>query len=97
MSVQRRFYRDLYKWITQDNGGPNFHGFHWHTGLCFNYSIWAKTHKKKKHSMLNDFIRARFKNAYYPFNGNFIHYDNESSNGTVYANPKRLKWIKDHC
>lgn len=97
MSVQRQFYRDLYSWIKQNNSGPNIHGFHWHKGICFNYNTWTQTHKKKKHSLIHDFSEAGLYHALYPFNSTIAQFNTEVFNGTLYTNPQRLKWIKDHC
>lgn len=97
MSVQRQFYRDIYKWVTQDNCGPNVHGFTKFCGLCSNYLHWTQAHKKKRHSLEDDFYEAGFKNTDYPFNTNETQFNNEVANGTFYSNPKRLKWVKDHC
>ena len=77
-------------------------------GLCENLNRYIDSiscgtarGKEVKAEMVDQFIKAGLDDEY-PFNSDWdksesdLSYDSEAKSSTVYENPKRLKWIRDH-
>lgn len=99
------FYRDLQAWINEGCPVENDHHFRKDRGLCANLDKWCMFdyEMSHEHSLALDkeleeqFIEAGL-NAYYPFNkANRIFFKEECDNWTMFENPERLAWIKNHC
>lgn len=94
MPVQRQFYRDIQKWI---NGGMKGHQiFQKDIGLCFTYRYWSRYTGNKLHDIRDDFKTAGLYQVS-PFNENILDYNKERLAYSIYMNPRRLAWIKEHA
>lgn len=101
-----RFYRELQKWI--DGGCKNHPVFSKDNAICAASNLWVTVNfpKMRSTTWMWPHLTKAFENAglnsSLPFNNN-----NTSSNGycysservtdSIYKNPHRLKWIKDHA
>ena len=94
MPVQRQFYRDIQKWIS---GGMGDHPiFRKNTGLCFTYRLWGTYTNNKIHRIVNDFTTVGLHHVS-PFNESLSDYNKERTANSIYMNPLRLAWIKEHA
>lgn len=88
----KNFYKAIQAWI--DNGCTEYNQHHFviHAGLCGNLD-WMNC--KLRWEMVKQF-RAAGLDAKYPFGG-FNTFLTEKESGTIYSNPERLAWIKEHA
>lgn len=97
-----RFYIDLQAWIDGGCGEPTF----WRSeGICPNLERWAARNgigwrqaEELLEALERQFAEAGYATAF-PFNlslGNQS-YGEENLYGTIYTNPARLAWIKEHA
>ena len=94
MPVQRQFYREIQKWISR--GMKDHPIFHKDIGLCVTYRLWGAYTNNKIHSMVNDFTTAGLHHVF-PFNESRPDYNKELWTDSIYMNPRRLAWIKEHA
>lgn len=102
-----QFYTAINEWIELGCPYENKYNFVSNVGLCGNLTHFCLANsediqpKNKLHSELyNQFIEANLP-PLYPFYSNdsladMDQYEIEKQAETVYSNPLRLKWIKDH-
>ncbi len=87
------FYRDILAWVEE--GCPDHETFVRCAGLCYNlFTLFGYDLARE--------MDAQFKlaglNPWYPFNhGSDSNYWSEKLSNTIYANPKRLAWIREHA
>lgn len=93
------FYIAMQAWI--DSGFKvNPHGFIHCVGLCTNalrYDIATGDFNHEAHTDLKNHLASSFDgDAECPFNGCLENYHREKDYSSMYQNPKRLAWIKEH-
>lgn len=92
------FYRTIQSWLNE--GMPPNGTFSRSDGLCLNAYWWARhsgyATGELKLELHNSFAQAGLKQLY-PFNENSDGYLYEHGMETIYLNPVRLQWIKDHA
>lgn len=100
----KAFYKAMQAWI--DDGAPSCNkiGFFKEYGLCTNLEIYIDSTNGHDYSqcrrvlsgqMILQFEEA-FLNSKHPFNESIMDYSDEGNNQTIFQNPKRLAWIKQH-
>ena len=94
MPVQRQFYRDIQKWISE--GMKDHPVFRKYVGLCSTYHYWSRHTNNKIHKIGDDFKTAGLYQVF-PFNENVLDYNKERLAYSIYMNPRRLAWIKEHA
>lgn len=94
MPVQRQFYREIQKWIRE--GMKDHPIFHKYASICSIYRLWGFHTDNKIHDMGDDFKTAGL-DYYFPFNETVQDYSKELQTGSIYMNPRRLAWIKEHA
>ena len=94
MLVQRQFYREIQKWISE---GMKAHPiFRKDVGLCSVYFLWGCHTNNKIHNIRDDFEAAGL-HSDLPFNESLLDYNKERTTDSIYMNPRRLAWIKEHA
>ena len=99
MSLLSKFYRDLQEWI--DKGCPSHPKFITYQGICgqldnyFPYREDRGTWERMRYELKSQFTNAGM-DRIYPFGGEVL-YDIELNAETLYLDPKRLQWVKDHA
>lgn len=94
MPVQRQFYREIQKWISE--GMKDHPIFHKDVGICSIYRLWGHLNKNKIHDIETDFETAGL-DSNFPFNKNLLDYNKERIAESIYTNPHRLAWIEEHA
>ena len=94
MPVQRQFYREIQKWISE--GMKDHPIFHKDVGICSTYRLWGHLNKNKIHDIETDFETAGL-HSDFPFNENLLDYTEERTADSLYMNPRRIAWIKEHA
>lgn len=94
MPVQRQFYCDIQKWISE--GMKDHPIFRKYVGLCSTYRYWSRHTNNKIHNIRDDFKTAGL-NPIFPFNENLLDYNRERMADLTYMNPCRFAWIKEHA
>jgi hypothetical protein len=91
--VPKQFYKDILEWI--ETGEPASDTFSSNVGLCSSLLRWLGDDPKPYVDLLQDFKDAGLC-FNYPF-CSYTMYACEQLAGSIYTNPKRLEWIKDHA
>lgn len=65
-------------------------------GLYSMYYKWGSYTKNKIHDMETDFTTAGLHDIF-PFNETVRDYKEELTANSIYTNPRRLAWIKEHA
>lgn len=94
MPVQRQFYREIQKWISE--GMKDHPIFRKDFGLCSTYRFWGYHTDNKIHDIRDDFKTAKL-HFNLPFNKTMQDYDKERTSDSIYMNPRRIAWIKEHA
>ena len=97
-STLQEFYNEINEWISK--GCPYSVVFATNGGLCRNLSQYLKYNnalaKSPVLAMPEQFLDAGLE-FLMPFNESPEDYRDECNNNTVFLNPKRIKWVKDHA
>ena len=93
-------YKEYLKWLEQ--GAPDKEPFFRDAGLCHNLIIRAFIVDGNEAAMrvsveLRSQLYAAFASPTYPFNADSRDYLNEANSKKCHLNPKRIKWVRDHC
>ena len=94
MPVQRQFYREIQKWISE--GMKDHPIFHKDVGICSAYHLWGHLNNNKIHDINADFETAGL-DSVFPFNETLRDYMKELKTDSTYMNPRRIAWIKEHA
>lgn len=94
MSTLKQFYIEMQKWI--DGGCGEHEIFRTYNSLCDTLLHWSSNGHALRKDMVKSFITAEL-NEKYPFNKNPDHWAGENLDATIYENPARLAWIKEHA
>lgn len=93
----KKFYKDIAAAIESDTPPEWFYSDY---GLCKNLESWCNCeglHSFHLHQKMADqFVEAGLSYCF-PFYGSYDDYKNEHMLNTVYKNPARLAWIKEHA
>lgn len=96
----QQFYIEINTWIESGCKGHKF--FEADSGLCYNLSAFCRNANLSEaeinyysYTLREGFIRAAFE-EHLPFNADYYSYRRESCQHTLYKNPARLAWIKNH-
>lgn len=96
------FYQSIYQWIEE--GCPQHPAFTTDRAICINLWRWAKICaglSRDRATTLDEELTRQFKVAgldpTIPFNMHSATYAEERDTRTLYENPRRLKWIKNHA
>lgn len=89
----KQFCIELNAWI--EAGCPEHKIFKIRDGICWNYSNWI--HPNDQYSFFpSDTPLRAFLGSTYPFSGGYELFQIEQDSRTLYKNPARLAWIKEH-
>lgn len=95
----KAFYQTMLAWLANDM--PETAYFDRHAGLCHNLVMFLRARNTKWEDLcsITEEQRAQFRQAgldqVYPFNYDGNDYTDDRH--TMYENPKRLAWIKEHA
>jgi len=92
-----RFYIELQAWI--DGGCPDYEPFVVTQPICDNLLDWIRQRDgtDEVHGLIYEqFVEAGLR-PYNPFDPNHDAFMDAMEKGTLYANPARLAWIKEHA
>ena len=97
------FYTAIQKWIC-DNKAYSSTVFCSQYGLCVNLREYLKSTESDhiEHiERISEELKIQFSNAglnkSYPFNPSGSDFIKERDGTSLYSNPNRLKWVKEHC
>lgn len=100
----KAFHKAMAVWLKMGCPETNVFKFSRHTGLCenlINYLLAASTLDSFARAEVRDEMCAAFQiehgSRHYPFNEDRYEYRREVRLETLYRNPGRLDWIKQHC
>lgn len=88
----RQFCIELNAWI--EAGCPDHKVFHRNDGICWNFAQWIGT-KIGEYIIPSSTPITKYFGKTYPF-GTQDDFETEQANLTLYQNPARLAWIKEH-
>lgn len=90
----KQFYREIQQWI--DDGCPEHDVFKTYRPLCRSINAWSSFDPHLSAELKGQFLTAGLHRDY-PFNmGDPDNYGDEANDDTVFKNPARLAWIKEH-
>lgn len=90
--ILKAFYRNLLAAIKAKKKPEWFAPW---AGCCFAFERWRQGKPIPGEIVLNQF-RSKFLASSYPFGG-FEQYEREAETKTIWQNPARLAWVKEHA
>lgn len=96
MNVElKQFYREIQQWI--DDGCPDHDVFRKTTAICLSLERWLGYFDRKVNKILEDSFNDAGLDFVLPFNKDLGEFEVEMLNHSIYKNPARLAWIKEHA
>lgn len=99
MKTLKQFYREIQQWI--DDGCPEHEVFDTNNPLCKTLCYWGAMLALPEIDALSVEMGNAFErdglSGVFPFNSIRGSMNREAKTGTVYQNPARLAWIKEHA
>lgn len=96
----QRFYNELQEWLDDEGGEGSFNR---HCAICDNLGEWLAEQGFRmdvQRRVADEFIeqlQLAGLELRYPFNnGQYGQFDHEASEGDLWRNERRLRWVKDH-
>jgi len=89
----KEFCQAMLEWI--DGGCGDHEIFGSLVGLCRNHALFTRLPIDRPSDLLAEYFYENF-NTCYPFGGQ-LEYGAEVETSSLYQNPERLQWLKDHA